>query len=61
MYKIEEIHWETTPQELREIADQMEQGWAKKRVGQSTLIRRIPDKYMVLCIDVDQTRIQRGF
>jgi hypothetical protein len=54
----EVVHWFTTPDELRELADAMEKHWKTCAPGQDKTVRSIFGKHTELLILVDQEKIK---
>lgn len=54
----EVIHWFTTPEELRSIADEMEKRWRRLQPGQDKTITTVYGKTTELKILVDQENIK---
>lgn len=54
----EVVHWFTTPQELRRIADEMEEFWKTCAPGQDKTVETIWSKDIALHILVDQEHIK---
>jgi hypothetical protein len=55
------IEFFTTPEELRSIADEMEQKWPKMKLGDRTCVHTIFDSKMLVQLEfmVDQDRVNR--
>lgn len=56
--RYEVVHWFTTPHELRELADQMEEHWRTCAPGQDKTVRIIWGKTTALHVLVDQDNIK---
>jgi hypothetical protein len=57
LHTVQIIKWYTTPKELRNIADKMEQQWGKAILGDNNLITTIFGKTEYIEIRYDQERM----